>query len=139
MKLSSEKGNSMIAVPIVVMIVFFIFTIFSVTFVNILKPFVIYEKLSSTSLKYIFIMEEYGYLTSKERERLKTDLEGKGLEKDKINLRATSEKRDYGEPISLILSYDCPLTVPSFNNSFVPTLSKKDIEVKVTKYSFSKR
>ena len=57
MKIFSEKGNSMIAVPIVVMIIFFIFTIFSVTFVNILKPFVIYEKLSSTSLKYIFVMD----------------------------------------------------------------------------------
>jgi hypothetical protein len=139
MKISSEKGNSMIAIPIVVMIIFFIFTIFSVTFVNILKPFVIYEKLSSTSLKYIFVMEENGYLTSKEREKLKEDLEDKGLEKDKINLRATSEKRDYGEPISLILSYDCPLIIPTFNNSFIPTLDKKDIEVKVSKYSFSKR
>ena len=139
MKVSSENGNSMIAIPIVVMIIFFIFTIFSVTFINILKPFVIYEKLSSTSLKYIFLMEEYGYLTSKEREKLKNDLVGKGLEKDKINLRATSEKQDYGEPLSLILSYDCPLTIPSFNNSIIPTLNKKDIEVKVTKYSFSKR
>jgi hypothetical protein len=139
MRISSEKGKSMVAIPIVVVIIFFIFTMFSVTFVNILKPFVIYEKLSSTSLKYIFIMEEYGYLTNKEREKLKNDLVGKGLEKDKINLRATSEKQDYGEPLSLILSYDCPLTMPSFNNSFIPTLNKKDIEVKVTKYSFSKR
>lgn len=139
MKISSEKGNSMIAIPIVVMIIFFIFTCFSVIFVNILKPFIVYEKLSSTSLKYIFVMEEYGYLTSKEREKLKNDLEDKGLEKDKINLRATSEKRDYGEPISLILSYECPLTIPSFNNSFIPTLDIKEIEVKVSKYSFSKR
>ena len=139
MKVSSENGNSMIAIPIVVMIIFFIFTIFSVTFINILKPFVIYEKLSSTSLKYIFLMEEYGYLTSKEREKLKNDLVGTGLEKDKINLRATSEKQDYGEPLSLILSYDCPLTIPTFNNSFVPTLDTKNIEVKVSKYSFSKR
>ena len=139
MRISSEKGNSMVAIPIVVVIIFFIFTLFSVTFLNILKPFVIYEKLSSTSLKYIFIMEEYGYLTNKEREKLKNDLVGKGLEKDKINLRATSEKQDYGDPLSLILSYDCPLTIPSFNNSFIPTLNKKDIEVKVTKYSFSKR
>ena len=139
MKIYSEKGNSMITVPIVVMIIFFIFTIFSVMFVNILKPFVVYEKLSSTSLKYIFIMEEYGYLTSKERDKLKSDLEGKGLEKDKINLRATSEKRDYGEPISLILSYECPVTVPNFNNSIIPILDTKNLEVKVSKYSFSKR
>ena len=139
MKIYSEKGNSIIAIPIVVMIIFFIFTIFSVLFINILKPFIIYEKLSATSLKYIFVMEEYGYLTVKEREKLKNDLVGKGLEKEKINLRATSEKQDYGEPLSLILSYKCPLTVPSFNNTFIPTLNKKDMEVKVTKYSFSKR
>lgn len=139
MKIFSEKGNSMIAIPIVVMIIFFIFTVFSITFVNILKPFVVYEKLSSTSLKYIFIMEEYGYLTNKERDKLKKDLENKGLEKEKINLRATGEKQDYGEPLSLILSYECPLTIPTFNNSFIPILDTKNIEVKVTKYSFSKR
>ena len=139
MKISSENGNSIIAIPIVVMIIFFIFTIFSVTFINLLKPFIIYEKLSSTSLKYIFVMEEYGYLTSKEKEKLKNDLEDKGLDKDKINLRATSEKKDYGHPISLILSYDYELTLPKFNNSFIPTLDKKEIEVKLTKYSFSKR
>lgn len=139
MKISSEKGNSMVAVPIIVVIIFFIFIVFSVTFVNILKPFVVYEKLSSTSLKYIFIMEEYGYLTAKERAKLKKDLEDKGLEIDRIILRATDEKRDYGEPVSLILSYKCALTLPSFDNSFVPILTQKDVEVKVSKYSFSKR
>lgn len=139
MRITSEKGNSMIAIPIIVMIIFLIFSVFSVTFVNILKPFVVYEKLSSTSLKYIFVMEEYGYLTSKERERLKRDLEDKGLNKEQINLRATSEKKDYGEPISLILSYNCDLTVPSFENSIIPTMKVKNVEVKVSKYSFCKR
>ena len=58
---------------------------------------------------------------------------------DKIILRATSEKRDYGEPISLILSYNCPVTVTMFNDSLFPVLDTKNLEVKVSKYSFSKR
>lgn len=139
MKIISEKGNSIVSIPIVVAIIFFIFMIFSVTFVNILRPFVIYEKLSSTSLKYIFIMEEYGYLTRGEREKLKYDLDNKGLDADKLTIRATSELKDYGDPISLILSYNCDIKVPSFNESIVPTMQTKNIEVKVSKYSFSKR
>lgn len=139
MKIHSNKGNTIVSAPIVIAIIFFIFIIFIITFVNILKPFVIYEKLSSSSLKYIFIMEEYGCLTSREREKLTDDLVGKGLEKDKINVRATSDKKDYGEPISLILTYQCDVKVPTFNESIVPTMENKPVEVKVTKYSFSKR
>lgn len=139
MKIYSNKGNSIVTLPIVIAIVFFLFVIFSMTFVNILKPFVVYEKISSSSLKYIFVMEEYGYLTNREREKLIDDLVGKGLEKGKITVRATSEKRDYGEPISLILRYQCDIKVPSFKDSLVPSMETKNIEVKVTKYSFSKR
>lgn len=139
MKIFSNKGNSAIAVPIVIAIIFFIFMIFSVTFVNILKPFIVYEKLSSTSLKYIFIMEEFGYLTSSERSKMIRDLTEKGLEKDKITLRATSEEKEFGDPISLILTYQCDIKVPEFAMSLVPTMTDKNIEVKVSKYSFSKR
>ena len=139
MKLKSNRGNSIVTMPIIVAIIFFIFITFSVSFVNILKPFIVYEKLSSTSLKYIFVMEEYGYLTDRERTKLTNDLEGKGLEKDKIMVRATSEKKEYGDPISLILTYNCGVKIPTFNNSIVPTMQTKNIEVKVSKYSFSKR
>lgn len=139
MRFFSEKGNSIVSMPIVIAIIFFIFMIFAVTFVNILEPFIVYEKLSSTSLKYIFIMEEYGYLTTNEREKLSYDLKQKGLDKEKIKVRATSEEREYGEPISLILTYQCDVKVPNFNNSLVPSMETKNIEVKVSKYSFSKR
>lgn len=139
MRFFSENGNSIVSMPIVVAIIFFIFMIFAVTFVNILKPFIVYEKLSSTSLKYIFLMEEYGYLTNNEREKLSYDLQKKGLDKDKTKLRATSEAKEYGDPISLILTYECDIKIPSFNNSLIPIMETKSIEVEVSKYSFSKR
>lgn len=139
MRINSNKGNSIVSTPIIIAIVFFVFIIFSVTFVNILEPFIVYEKLSSTSLKYIFLMEEYGYLTRNEREKLVYDLAEKGLEKEKINIRATSEERDYGDPISLILTYQCDIKIPSFKESIVPVMESKNIEVKVSKYSFCKR
>lgn len=139
MKIHSQKGNSIVVMPLVIAIMFFIFAIFSIIFVNILKPFVVYEKLSSTSLKYIFVLEEYGYLTKKEREKMINDLVEKGLKKEKITLRATSEEKDYGDPVSLILSYDCNVRIPTFGTSFLPTMENKNIEVKVSKYSFCKR
>ena len=113
MKFVSERGNSIVSAPIIVAIIFFIFMIFAVTFISILEPFIVYEKLSATSLKYIFIMEEYGYLTGNEREKLKYDLQQKGLDTNKITIRATSELKEYGTPISLILSYDCDIKTPN--------------------------
>ena len=139
MKIHSQKGNSIVVMPLVIAIIFFIFSIFSIIFVNILKPVVVYEKLSSTSLKYIFVLEEYGYLTKKEREKMINDLVEKGLKKEKITLRATSEEKDYGDPVSLILSYDCNVRIPTFGASFIPIMENKNIEVKVSKYSFCKR
>ena len=108
-------------------------------FIRLMEPFVIYEKMSSSSLKYIFVMEEYGYLTERDRTKLKEELAGKGLNPENITIRATSELKEYGTPISLIINYKHSMNLPSFEESFIPRMSQKDINLKVFKRSFSKR
>ena len=139
MQLKSKKGGTMVAMPIVLIVVFFIFISIAVMCIRLMEPFVIYEKMSSSSLKYLFIMEEYGYLTEKDRAKLKSELASKGLNAENITIRATSDLKEYGEPISLIINYKHSMNLPSFEESFIPRMSEKDVNLKVFKRSFSKR
>jgi len=139
MCIKSEKGGTMVSMPIVIIVIFFIFISIAVMFIRLMEPFVIYEKMSSSALKYIFIMEEYGYLTDRDRNTLKKELENKGLDSEKVTIRATSDLQDYGTPISLIINYKHGMRLPSFEDSFIPHIKEKDINLKVFKRSFSKR
>ena len=139
MQLKSNKGGSMVAMPVVLIVVFFIFISMAIMFIRLMEPFIIYEKMSSSSLKYIFVMEEYGYLTASDRNRLKNELVNKGLEEKNITIRATSDMREYGEPISLIIKYKHNMNIPSFEDSIIPKIASNNIELQVFKRSFSKR
>jgi len=139
MRFKEQKGGTIVAMPVVLIVVFFIFISIAVMFIRLMEPFIIYEKMSSSSLKYIFEMEEYGYLTDSDRKKLKEELIGKGLKEDKLTIRATSDLQEYGEPISLIINYKHNMNLPSFENSFLPKMEEKEIKLKVFKRSFSKR
>jgi len=139
MRFKEQKGGTIVAMPVVLIVIFFIFISIAVMFIRLMEPFIIYEKMSSSSLKYIFEMEEYGYLTDSDRKKLKEELIGKGLKEDKLTIRATSDLQEYGEPISLIINYKHNMNLPSFENSFLPKMEEKEIKLKVFKRSFSKR
>lgn len=139
MQLKSKRGGTMVAMPVVLIVVFFIFISIAVMFIRLMEPFIIYEKMSSSSLKYIFVMEEYGYLTSSDRNKLKNELVNKGLNEKNITIRATGDLQEYGTPISLIINYKHSMNLPSFEDSIIPKMVSKDIELKVFKRSFSKR
>ena len=87
-------------------------TILVLVIVEILMPYIWYEKLSSTCIKYVYVMEEYGYLTSKEANILREDLLNQGFEGDKIDLKYTNNKVPYGEPIFLKVAYKYELELP---------------------------
>ena len=63
-----NKGSTVLAVPIVWVITIFIFIFFIIMSVRIIEPFLIYQKMSETALKYIFVMEEYGCINKAEKE-----------------------------------------------------------------------
>lgn len=61
-----NKGNAILTTPIIIAIGIFIVSTLVVLAIKILMPYIWYEKLSSTCIKYVFVMEEYGYLTKNE-------------------------------------------------------------------------
>ena len=129
--MKSQKGNSILTTPIIITIGMVLVSILIVTAIKILMPYIWYEKLSSTCLKYVFVIEEFGYLTKKEAKLLLDELESQGFERNKINLDYTSKKVNYGDEIYLKINYEYELELP--------ITGKQEIPMEILKYSICKR
>lgn len=130
-RINDKKGSSILTTPIIIAIGMLFVMILVLTTVEVIIPYLWYEKLSSSCIKYLFIMEEFGYLTNKEANVLKADLESQGFDVDKITLRYTNNKVKYGEPIFLEVGYKY--------NMQLPIVGGKIIEMNVERNSISKR
>ena len=129
--MKSSRGSTILTTPVIIALGIIMVSILVLMIVEIITPYMWYEKLSSASIKYIYVMEEFGYLTCKEASLLKEDLINQGFESEKIGLKYTNNKVKYGEPISLEITYDYDLELPF--------LESQIIEMKVERYSVSKR
>ena len=129
--MKSEKGSSIITTPVIIAIGMMLVAALIVLAVKILVPHIWYEKLSSTCIKYVFVMEEYGYLTKKEKQNLITELAKQGFEKEKIQVDCTSSVQPYGNQIYLNVAYDYRLQLPFLEEQIVP--------MEINRVSVSKR
>ena len=135
----NNKGSTILITPIIWIITIFIFIFFMVFSVRIMEPFMIYQKISATTLKYIFVMEEFGYLTKGDKEELISELANKGLLIEKIYIEATDEEVEYGDVVELNVTYDHPYKNGRLDNSFIPKYSEETITISVSKKGVSKR
>lgn len=129
--LKNKKGSSILTTPIIIAIGIMMVATLVLLATQVLTPFLWYEKLSSTCIKYVYIMEEFGYLTSKEAKTLKEDLKKQGFDMDKLNIHYTSYRTTYGDPIYLSLDYDYEMKLP--------LMDSQTIKMKVERNSVSKR
>lgn len=126
-----KRGSEIITTPIIIAIGMILISILVVFFIKILAPYIWYEKLSSICLKYIFVMEEYGYLTRKEKEELINELENQGFDTEYVNINYTNRKQEYGTPIYLNVEY--------IHNLELPIIGVKKIQMNINRESISKR
>ena len=131
MKKNNNHGSAIVTTPIVIAIGIMIISTLIVLMVNILMPYIWYEKLSSVCIKYIYVMEEFGYLTKNEADNLKEELEIQGFESENIHISYTSTRVEYGNPIFLKIMYDYKIDMP-FNINI-------DVPMVITRNSVSKR
>lgn len=118
--ISSKNGSTILTTPIIIAIGIMVVTMLILLSVQIIIPYLWYEKLSSTCIKYTYIMEEFGYLTNKEADILKKDLKEQGFDVDKLNIKYTNYKTKYGDPIFLRLNYNYELQLPLMDKLIVP-------------------
>ncbi len=129
--MKKQSGNAILTTPLLIAIGTILIAILTVTTIKILMPYIWYEKLSSTCIKYVFVIEEYGYLTKKETKLLIDELEKEGFEREKIKLEYTSKAVNYGDEIYLKIKYDYNLKIPM--------IGEKTIPMQIEKYSICKR
>jgi len=111
MKNGNVAIDTLFLVIMILMIV--VVTIFVVS--NIL-PFIMYEKLNNIAIKYMFVVEKFGYLSSKEKENLKQDLKASGFDVNKLTIEVPTERKMYGELINFKISYDYYIKIPNIVN-----------------------
>ncbi len=129
--MKKQNGNAILTTPLLIAIGTILIAILTVTTIKILMPYIWYEKLSSTCIKYVFVIEEYGYLTKKETKLLIDELEKEGFEREKIKLEYTSKAVNYGDEIYLKIKYDYNLKIPMIGEKIIP--------MQIEKYSICKR
>lgn len=134
-----KKGNSVITLPLLIAFSTIAIGVLSIFLINLIKPYIMYEKLLSTSLRYMFVLEEYGYLNENDKKSLINELEKQGFNKENIVIDATKDKKEYGESVYLIIEYKYSMNLPFFNNnSLIINKQKKNILMRVVKYGVCK-
>ncbi len=129
--LKNDKGNSIITTPIIIAIGMMLVATLIVVAVKIITPYIWYEKLSSTCIKYVFVMEEYGYLTKKEKANMIEELQKQGFDKNNLKIDCTSNVQSYGNQIYLKAMYNYNLQLPFQEEITIP--------MNVNRISVSKR
>ena len=124
--MKNNKGSAILTTPIIISIGISIVSILVVMSIKILMPYIWYERLSSTCIKYVFIMEEYGYLTKKEMNTLKKELKKQGFDEDKLKISYTSSRVECGKPIYIRLGYEYDIDLPLIGNKKIPMVIERN-------------
>lgn len=136
MKQNKKQGNTVLTMPFVIVISFVTIIVFGIFTVNMILPFVWYQKLQLVSYKYMHIIEKYGYLTKSEKVALIEELADKGFEKDEIKIETPSAPEGYGNIIEFNIMYNYKQKLPSWKGSF--KMQTKEIPLNVKKVIISK-
>lgn len=136
-KIYKKRGFSVVITPIIVLICM-IFILFLTCFiVNVIKPFILYEKLNGIANKYMFVIEKYGYLSQNEKMSLEEEIKNRGFDLENIDIVYPEFQKSYGEVLEFCIKYQFDLKVPLLNDKGVEKTSKK-INLTVKKHSISK-
>lgn len=130
-----KKGSSVLAVPIMFVIVTVMLIVIFYFLISITIPLVYYDKIDNIVTKYMFIVEKFGYLTNSEKNQMLEELINSGLDKSNITLVFPDRKIGYGQPIELSVSYRYIYKLPILNSNLE---NKKETIISVKKNSFSK-
>lgn len=136
-KICNRKGTTIITDTFVLVVSILIITITTIAMVNILTPFIYYQKLQMTAQKYMYIIEQYGTLTNLEVSQMYEELEKQGFDRDKLEIFAPNELASYGEEIMFEVKYKHNQKVPTLDGGII--LEDKEINLNVRKVSISKK
>lgn len=128
-----KKGMTTLTTSIVLCISIAMLTITTIFVINLIIPFITYQKIDKVASKYMFVIEKFGYLTDGEYNTLIKDLEKENLKKENFKIDYPKEKLDYGTSFVFSIDYEYKLKLP---------ITLKDYEaiipIRIKKYAYSK-
>lgn len=132
--MKNKRGNITQIFTLIVALAILIITIMYV--INMLTPFVWYQKLQNIADKYVYVIERFGYLTQNEKEELYKELKNEGFDINNISLECPSRNLEYGEMFRFNLTYKLKIDYGIINGEI--KRETKDILLHVKKYGYSK-
>lgn len=132
-----KKGNSIVSIPIMLIISIFIIIYLGIYIINIIIPFIYHQKLNIICEKYMFVIEKFGYLTNTEKNLLEDEIKDSGFDISKITIKLPDTSKTYGELITFEISYRLILKIPDLSDGKYK-LKERETIICIKKNSFSK-
>ncbi len=132
--MKNKKGNISYIFTLGISIIMLFITI--ITIINMLTPFIWYQKLENIASKYVYVVEKFGYLTNIEKEALINELKKDGFDEKQIVLECPEHKLAYGESFKFELTYKLRMNSIIFNEEV--KRETKEVLLHVRKYGYSK-
>ena len=129
-----KKGNVSYIFTLIISIGMLFITI--ITIINMLTPFIWYQKLESIVSKYLYVVEKFGYITTFEKDTMLKELKNEGFDTNKIIIICPETRLPYGSNFKFEVVYKL-----NFNNILYQNEIKretKEILLHVKKYGYSK-
>lgn len=111
--------------------------VLGITAFNIIEPFIWQQKLNKISVKYMFIIEKFGYLTPKEKNDMMLDLKENGFKIENISVDAPDKIKNYGELIEFCIKYRTSYKKLLFLDGKI-NIKEIPLIIKADKYTYSK-
>lgn len=132
--MKNKKGEITQIFTLLVSFAILIITI--VYIINMLTPFIWYQKLQNIADKYLYIVERFGYLTEDEENELYKDLIGEGFDINNILVECPNKKLEYGKKFNFNITYKLKLQYGMFSGEI--KRETKEVLIHVKKYGYSK-
>lgn len=132
--MKNKKGNISYIFTLTISIVILFLTIIMV--INMLTPFIWYQKLENIASKYVYVVERFGYITSLEKESMLNELKNDGFDTNKITIECPETRLDYGEGFEFKVTYKLNINNILYDDKI--KRETKEVLLHVKKYGYSK-
>lgn len=132
----NKNGSSAISTTLTTIFCIFLLTIFAITIIRIIMPLLIYHKMQTIVVKYMYVIEKYGYLTHTEYTSLLNEIIACGIDGNSVNIEYPSSPQNYGTLLKLKVEGNYTNKLIVLGDSFSQKLTTTNISV--IKYSYSK-
>ena len=132
--MNKKQGNVTATITLIISLAFLLIT--AVYIINIITPFVWYQKLQAVAEKYVYIIERFGYLTDEEEQELYQELKQEGFEIDKIILDCPKSYLEYGTLFKFEITYNLSQEYSVIANGIKN--EARNISLQIRKYGYSK-